>query len=56
MTRMRWQSEPTPAGPVTLVELFFDMVFVFTLTQLTSMLENDLSLVGVGRIPRRRTA
>ena len=47
---MRWQSEPAPVGPVTPVELFFDMVFVFTLTQLTGMLERDLSLAGVGRI------
>jgi len=47
---MRWQAAPAPAGPVTPVELFFDMVFVFTLTQLTSLLEKDLSLAGVGRI------
>lgn len=47
---MRWQSEPAQVGPVTPVELFFDMVFVFTLTQLTGMLERDLSLAGVGRI------
>lgn len=50
MTHMRWQAEPTPAGPVTPVELFFDMVFVFTLTQLTGMLERDLTLATVGRI------
>jgi low temperature requirement protein LtrA len=34
---------------VTTLELFFDLVFVFTLTQLTLVLEHDLSLAGVGR-------
>lgn len=34
---------------VTTLELFFDLVFVFTLTQLTQLLEHDLSLAGVGR-------
>jgi len=34
---------------VTTLELFFDLVFVFTLTQLTQLLEHDLSLSGVGR-------
>lgn len=48
---MTWHNSATaPAGPVTPVELFFDMVFVFTLTQLTSMLERELSLATVGRI------
>jgi low temperature requirement protein LtrA len=39
-----------PAGPVTPVELFFDIVFVFTLTQLTQTLEKELSLVSIGRV------
>jgi low temperature requirement protein LtrA len=39
-----------PVGPVTPVELFFDIVFVFTLTQLTHTLETELSLVTVGRV------
>ncbi|MDQ3949487.1 MAG: low temperature requirement protein A, partial [Gemmatimonadota bacterium] len=51
MTPLRWRdARPAPAGPVTPVELFFDVVFVFTLTQLTRMLERDLSLAGAGRI------
>ena len=32
-------------GPgVTTLELFFDLVFVFTMTQLTSMLEHELTI------------
>jgi low temperature requirement protein LtrA len=34
---------------VTTLELFFDLVFVFTLTQLTSVLEHDLSPAGAWR-------
>ncbi len=41
--------EGTP-GAVTPVELFFDIVFVFTLTQLTRTLEADLSWATAGRI------
>jgi low temperature requirement protein LtrA len=51
MTRLRWRDpNPAPAGPVTPVELFFDVVFVFTLTQLTRTLDRDLSLASAGRI------
>lgn len=51
MTRMRWRDpDAAPAGRVTAVEVFFDVVFVFTLTQLTRTLEADLSLAGTGRI------
>jgi low temperature requirement protein LtrA len=39
-----------PAGRVTTVEVFFDVVFVFTLTQLSRVLEDDLSLAATGRI------
>ena len=35
---------------VTTLELFFDLVFVFTLTQLTRLLEHDLSGAGIGRV------
>jgi len=50
MTPMRWRvANAAPAGPVTPVELFFDLVFVFTLTQLTQRLEHDLSLAEAGR-------
>ena len=32
MTRLSWRDpDPSPARPVTPVELFFDLVFVFTL-------------------------
>lgn len=34
---------------VSSMELFFDLVFVFTLTQLTPMLEHDLSWLGFAR-------
>ncbi len=47
----RWRdAHRGSADRVTTVEVFFDIVFVFTLTQLTRMLEADLSLAGVGRI------
>jgi low temperature requirement protein LtrA len=39
-----------PAGRVTTVEVFFDIVFVFTLTQLSRVLEADLSLAATARI------
>ncbi|MEY9927587.1 low temperature requirement protein LtrA [Catenulispora sp. GP43] len=35
---------------VTTLELFFDLVFVFTITQLTVLLADDLSFVQVGRV------
>jgi low temperature requirement protein LtrA len=34
---------------VTPLELFFDLVFVFAITQVTSMLSNDPTWGGVGR-------
>lgn len=34
---------------VTTLELFFDLVFVFALTQITAQLANDLTLVGLVR-------
>jgi low temperature requirement protein LtrA len=36
---------PGPAVRVSTLELFFDLVFVFTLTQLTDVLAHDLDLV-----------
>lgn len=33
----------------TFVELFFDLVFVFTVTQLTALIEHDLSAIGAVR-------
>lgn len=35
---------------VTTLELFFDLVFVFTITQLTVLLAGDLSFAQVGRV------
>ena len=35
---------------VSTLELFFDLVFVFTLTQLTTLLADDLSLGGMARV------
>ncbi|MFG2105669.1 low temperature requirement protein A [Micromonospora chersina] len=35
---------------MTTVEVFFDLVFVFTLTQLTRVLEADLSPTGLARV------
>jgi low temperature requirement protein LtrA len=48
--RFSWRHDdgPARASRVTTLELFFDLVFVFTLTQLTGVLEHDLSLVGAG--------
>jgi low temperature requirement protein LtrA len=34
---------------VTFVELFFDLVFVFAVTQLTALTAHDLTIAGVGR-------
>ena len=42
---------PDEEGPgVTTLELFFDLVFVFTMTQLTGKLEHDLTLETVAQI------
>jgi low temperature requirement protein LtrA len=64
MLPLRWRDpNPAPAGAVTPVELFFDVVFVFTLTQLTRTLGRDLSraaggvlahfAIALGTIPAR---
>lgn len=51
MPPSRWSdADRAPPERVTAVEVFFDVVFVFTLTQLTRMLGADLSLAGVGRV------
>ncbi|MEU2711883.1 low temperature requirement protein A [Streptomyces sp. NPDC007205] len=39
-----------PGRRVTTLELFFDLVFVFTLTQLTVLLAHDLSFATAGRV------
>jgi low temperature requirement protein LtrA len=51
MTHLRWRDpDAAPADRVTAVETFFDVVFVFTLTQLTRTLQEELSLASTGRI------
>jgi low temperature requirement protein LtrA len=41
---------PAPVQRVSTLELFFDLVFVFTVTQLTSVLTHDLSLKSFGHV------
>jgi low temperature requirement protein LtrA len=43
-------TEPTQVERVSTLELFFDLVFVFTITQFTALLANDVSWAAVGRI------
>ncbi|WP_181762850.1 low temperature requirement protein A [Rhodococcus spelaei] len=43
-------SVEVPASRVTNLELFFDLVFVFTITQLTALLEHELSIAGALRV------
>ncbi|MEO3926377.1 low temperature requirement protein A [Micromonosporaceae bacterium B7E4] len=51
MSRLAWRGgDRRPADRVAPVEIFFDLVFVFTLTQLTRILEADLSLPSLGRV------
>ena len=54
MTAAGRDSGPEPPGAeeqrVTALELFFDLVFVFTLTQLTGLLAGDLSVLSAVRV------
>jgi low temperature requirement protein LtrA len=43
-------AEPTPAVRVSTLELFFDLVFVFTITQLAATLAEDLSRRTLGNV------
>jgi low temperature requirement protein LtrA len=43
-------AEETGAVRVSTIELFFDLVFVFAITQLTSLLAHDPTLVGLVRV------
>ena len=43
-------AEADPPQRVSTVELFFDRVFVFTITQLTSSLARDVTLAAAGRL------
>ncbi|MFF4501735.1 low temperature requirement protein A [Streptomyces sp. NPDC001401] len=47
---MNSATEKVPGRRVTTLELFFDLVFVFTLTQLTVLLAGDLTFVTAGRV------
>jgi len=40
---------PDSAAPVTMLELFFDLVFVFLIAQLTSLLTSSRGWLGYGR-------
>jgi low temperature requirement protein LtrA len=39
-----------PPRPVTALELFFDLVFVFTITRLTELLDHDLHPRGIAQL------
>ena len=41
---------PAPVQRVSTLELFFDLVFVFTVTQLTAVLSHDLSWASLGQV------
>src|SRR5512142_2720561 len=43
-------SEPAPAVRVSTLELFFDLVFVFTITQLTETLAERLTPATLGNV------
>src|SRR5690348_18031098 len=43
-------AEPSPAVRVSTLELFFDLVFVFVITQLAETLAEDLSLKTFGNV------
>jgi hypothetical protein len=41
--------------PITTIELFFDLVYVFAVTQLSHMIPGDLTVAEVGRAAFLRT-
>ena len=51
---MTSRNEPQPGADlparVSTLELFFGLVFVFTITQLTSMLAEHVTLAAAGRV------
>ena len=49
-TNLLRRRDPHENGRVTFVELFFDLVFVFAVTQLSRSLVEDLSFIGVLRV------
>ena len=40
----------SPEVRVSTIELFFDLVFVFALTQVTGLLAGDPTVAGLGRV------
>jgi low temperature requirement protein LtrA len=48
-THLRPRGDGVAAQPVTTVELFFDLVYVFAVTQLSHLILADQSAAGVGR-------
>ena len=49
LTRHLRPREGDGPQPVTTVELFFDLVFVFAVTQLSHLILGDLTVAGAGR-------
>jgi low temperature requirement protein LtrA len=47
--RLDLEEEPEGEHPVTPLELFFDLVFVFGLTQVTGLMSDDPTWAGMGR-------
>jgi low temperature requirement protein LtrA len=50
MTSPSEQRRADPPRRATTLELFFDLVFVFTITQLTGLLARDMSFAAAGRV------
>ncbi|MER5727340.1 low temperature requirement protein A [Streptomyces sp. NPDC002138] len=50
MSQLHPQLHPEAERRVSTLELFFDLVFVFTITQLTVMLAHDLTFATAGRV------
>ncbi len=50
MTATAELTTQAPVERVSTLELFFDLVFVFTVTQLTAVLAHDLSLEALGQV------
>ncbi|MEV6375585.1 low temperature requirement protein A [Micromonospora musae] len=50
MTPARRDSDPETADRATPVEVFFDLVFVLTITQLVALLEEHLNWIGLARV------
>jgi low temperature requirement protein LtrA len=50
MPGMSPPESPAGATRVSTLELFFDLVFVFTITQLTTVLADEPTLVGLAKV------